>query len=74
MPAFRPVLIGQQIRLMRAEHSESLLGGALDELLSATDVALVDHDMGQLGVVNACDATSIVLDQLCDLVEAVKSR
>lgn len=43
---------------------EDLLGRSLDELLAAADVAFVDHDMGQLRLIEVDNATTVVLDEL----------
>lgn len=49
-----------------------LLRSTLDELLPTANVTLVQHEMGQLWFVKTRDATAVVLDELGDLVEAVR--
>ena len=46
------------------------LGRPLDELLRPTNVALVDQDMGELRLVQACNTSAVIGDELRELYEA----
>ena len=53
---------------------EDPLGGALDQLLSPTHIALVNDDVSELGLVEVDDTTAVVLDELRKLGESSKSK
>ena len=72
----RCLRFGLHQRVSNDDHfsrsEERRLRGTLDELLPATDVPLVQHEMGQLWFIKTRDATPVVLDEFGNLVETVR--
>ena len=64
MSAFRPVTGCQLACRHSVQTCHDSLRRSLDELLASADVAFVEHDMGQLRLIEVDNAATVVLDEL----------